>query len=221
MPATPTTEASAPTTEAGLTGAGFDVGLLAPSPGLLATLFLGQERGTEFATDDVNGGGGVLDGPLTVTNSVAEPGAEPTANVQAAVEAGAQALIGPAGSSDIIEVRDEVASLGSTACSASASVPVGHARSGSALARPHRAARRRHARPISPPASSTDATRSPLAPPGRWRSSPAADSYGQSVGNSLAAILQSAGLQPSVVGYNPRRVRSPAPPRRSLRCNPT
>ena len=47
--ATPTTEEeSAPTTEAGLTGEGLDLALLAPSPGLLATLFQGQQRGADF-----------------------------------------------------------------------------------------------------------------------------------------------------------------------------
>ena len=85
--ATPTTEeASAPTTEAGLTGEGLDLALLAPSPGLLATLFQGQVRGADFAVEDVNDGGGVLDGPLSVSTSAAEPGAEPAENVDAAVD---------------------------------------------------------------------------------------------------------------------------------------
>jgi branched-chain amino acid transport system substrate-binding protein len=203
--ATPTTEASAPTTEEGLTGPAFDVGLLAPSPGLLATLFLGQERGTEFATDDINSGGGVLEGPLTVTKSVAEPGAEPAANVQAAVEAGAQALIGPAGSSGIIEVRDEVAALGSTACSASASVP-----SATLGQDPLSLVRTVLPDDVTSTYLATRIIerRDEVAPGAAWKVAivARADSYGQSVGNSLATILQSAGLQPSVVDYNPRRV---------------
>ena len=202
---TEATEASAPTTEAGLTGEGLQLGLLAPPPGLLATLFLGQERGSGFAADDVNAGGGVLEGPLTITNSVAEPGAEPNANVQAAVEAGAQALIGPPGSTDIIEVRDEIAALGSTACSASASVP------GATLGQDPLAL----VRTVLPDdvtstylATNIIARRDEVAPGAAWKVAIVArsDAYGQSIGNSLAAILQSAGLQPSVVGYNPRRV---------------
>ncbi len=200
-----TTEASAPTTEAGLTGDGLDVGLLAPSPGLLATLFLGQDRGSGFAVDDVNSGGGVLDGPLTITRSVAEPGAEPTANAQAAVDAGAQALIGPAGSADIVAVRDEIASLGSTACSASASLP------GATLGQDPLAL----VRTVLPDDVTTTylagriiSRRDEVAPGAAWKVAIVArsDAYGQSISNGLAAILQAAGLQPSVVGYNPRRV---------------
>jgi branched-chain amino acid transport system substrate-binding protein len=203
--ATPTTEESAPTTEAGLTGEGLDVGLLAPSPGLLATLFRGQERGTGFATDDINDGGGVLEGPLSITTSPAEPGAEPTANAQAAIEAGAQALIGPPGSADIIEVRDEIESLGSTACSASASLP------GATLGQETLSL----VRTVLPDdvtstylAGQIIARRDETAPGVAWKVAIVArsDAYGQSIGNSLAAILQSAGLEPSVVGYNPRRV---------------
>jgi hypothetical protein len=53
-----TTEASPETTEEGLTGEGLDLALLAPSPGLLATLFQGQQRGADFAVEDVDAGGG-------------------------------------------------------------------------------------------------------------------------------------------------------------------
>jgi ABC-type branched-subunit amino acid transport system substrate-binding protein len=118
-----TTEAPPETTEAALSGEGLEIGLLAPSPGLLAGLFQGQERGSAFAAADVDEAGGVLEGPLTITNYPAEPGAAPTENVQAAVDGGAQALIGPAGSDQAEAVRDEVASLGSIACSASATLP--------------------------------------------------------------------------------------------------
>jgi branched-chain amino acid transport system substrate-binding protein len=200
-----TTEASPETTEEGLTGEGLDLALLAPSPGLLATLFQGQQRGADFAVEDVDAGGGVLEGPLTITTSTAEPGAEPTANAQAAIDAGAQALIGPPGSSDIIEVRDEIASLGSTACSASASLP------GATLGQESLSL----VRTVLPDdvtstylATAIIERRDETAPGAAWKVAIVArnDAYGQSIGNSLAAILQSAGLQPSVVGYNPRRV---------------
>ena len=43
-------------------------------------------------------------------------------------------------------------------------------------------------------------------PHGRWPSSPVATTTASRSSNTLAAILQSAGLAPSVVDYNPRRV---------------
>ena len=50
--------------------------------------------------------------------------------------------------------------------------------------------------------------RDEVAPGAAWKVAIVArsDAYGRSISNSLAAILQTAGLQPSVVGYNPRRV---------------
>ena len=118
-----TTEGSPPTTEAGLDGEGLELGLLAPPAGLLASLYVGQERGAALAVEDVNDGGGVLGGALVATTYRAEPGSEPTDVVDLAVDAGAQALVGPAGSSDALEVREQVAALESSTCSASASVP--------------------------------------------------------------------------------------------------
>lgn len=201
-----TTESSPETTEDGLTGEGLDLALLAPSPGLLATLFQGQQRSADFAVEDVNGGGGVLDGPLAISTSVAEAGAEPAANVTAAVDGGAQALIGPVGSSGGIEVRDAVVALDSTICSASATVP------GLTLGQDPLALFR-----TAVPDDVTAAylagqiinRRDEVAPEAAWKVAIVArgDAYGQSVGNTLAAVLQSAGLAPTVVDYNPRRVQ--------------
>ena len=201
-----TTEATPETTEAGLTGEGLDVGLLAPSSGLLATLFQGQQRGADFAVEDVNDGGGVLEGPLTITTSVAEAGAEPAANVTAAVDGGAQALIGPAGSSGGREVRDEVVALDSTICSASATVP-------SLTLGQDPLALFRTAVPDDVTATylagQIISRRDETAPEAPWKVAIVArgDAYGQSIGNTMAAVLQSAGLVPSVVDYNPRRVQ--------------
>jgi ABC-type branched-subunit amino acid transport system substrate-binding protein/peptidoglycan hydrolase-like protein with peptidoglycan-binding domain len=200
-----TTEPSPETTEEGLTGEGLDLGLLAPSPGLLATLFQGQQRGADFAVEDVNAGGGVLDGPLAISTSVAEAGAEPEANVIAAVDGGAQALIGPAGSSGGVQVRDEVVALDSTICSASATVP-------SLTLGQDPLALFRTAVPDDVTAAylagQIITRRDEVAPGAAWKVAIVArgDAYGQSVGNTLAAVLQSAGLVPTVVDYNPRRV---------------
>jgi branched-chain amino acid transport system substrate-binding protein len=201
-----TTEASPETTEEGLTGEGLDLALLAPSPGLLATLFQGQQRGADFAVEDVNDGGGVLDGPLAISTSVAEAGAEPADNVTAAVDGGAQALIGPAGSSGGVQVRDEVVALESTICSASATVP-------SLTLGQDPLALFRTAVPDDVTAAylagEIITRRDEVAPEAAWKVAIVArgDAYGQSVGNTLAAVLQSAGLVPTVVDYNPRRVQ--------------
>ena len=125
----PTTDASTPTdatttTEAPtLDGEGLELGVLAPGPGLLATLFQGQTRGIDAAAQDIADGGGVLGGLLNVVATPAPLGGSETDVVQTALDAGAQVLVGPAGSNVAAEVRDEVQSAGSIICSASASVP--------------------------------------------------------------------------------------------------
>jgi branched-chain amino acid transport system substrate-binding protein len=200
-----TTEAAPETTEAVLQGEGLEIGLLTPSAGLLASTTQGQERGVAFAAADVDEAGGVLEGPLTVTNYPAEPGAEPTANVQAAVDGGAQALIGPAGSDIAEAVRDEVASLGSIACSPSATLP--------------RITRDQETMSLFRTAlpdditttyltSAIEARRDAAAPGAAWNVVIVArtDEYGLSISNGLAATLEASGMAPTVVGYNARRV---------------
>lgn len=200
-----TTEATPATTEAGLDGEGLEIGLLTPSAGLLASTTQGQERGVALAAADVDEAGGVLEGPLTVTNYPAEPGAEPTANVQAAVDGGAQALIGPAGSDIAETVRDEVSSLDSIACSASATLP--------------RITRDQETMSLFRTAlpdditttyltSAIEARRDAVAPDAAWNVAIVArtDEYGLSISNGLAATLEASGMVPTVIGYNARRV---------------
>jgi branched-chain amino acid transport system substrate-binding protein len=204
-PSPETTQAAPETTEAGLTGEGLDLGLLAPSPGLLAGLFQGQARGTALAATDVDEAGGVLEGPLTITSYAAEPGAEPVENVRAAVDGGAQGLIGPAGSDAAQAVRDEVASLGSIACSASATLP--------------RITLEQEAMSLFRTALPDDITTTYLtsaitarrdaeAPGAAWNVAIVGrtDEYGLSISNGLASTLQASGLVPTVIGYNARRV---------------
>jgi branched-chain amino acid transport system substrate-binding protein len=204
-PAPETTEPAPETTEAGLTGEGLDVGLLAPSPGLLAGLFQGQARGAALAATDVDEAGGVLEGPLTITSYPAEPGAEAVENVRAAVDGGAQSLIGPAGSDAAEAVRNEVASLGSIACSASATLPrITLEQDTMSLFR------------TSLPdditttylTSAITARRDAEAPGAAWNVVIVGrtDEYGLSISNGLASTLQASGLVPTVIGYNARRV---------------
>ena len=89
-----TDTAAAVPVDTGLTGEGLAVGALAPSPGLLTTLFQGQERGIDFAVEDIADGGGVLDGPLDATTTAAPLDGSEADLVPTAVDDGAQALIG-------------------------------------------------------------------------------------------------------------------------------
>jgi branched-chain amino acid transport system substrate-binding protein len=199
------TEPTPETTDGGLTGEGLALGLLGPAPGLLFTLFDGQQRGADFAMEDVDAGGGVLDGPLAITTTNAEPGAEPTAAAAAAIDGGAQALIGPPGSTGGIEVRDEVAELGSTICSATATAPT-------LTLGQDPLTLFRTAVPdditASYLASQIISRRDEAAPGAAWKVAIVArsDDYGLAVGNTIAAVLNSAGLAPSVIDYNARQV---------------
>jgi branched-chain amino acid transport system substrate-binding protein len=204
---TPTSTEPSPETTAddGLTGDGLELGLLAPSPGLLATRCPGQERGAAFAADDVDAAGGVLEGPLNLTAKPAELGGEATDNVRAAVDGGAQALIGPAGSTDADLVRDEVASLGTIACSASATLPsITRDQTSMSLFRT--------ALPdditTTYLTAAINARRDEAAPGSAWKVAIVGrtDDYGLSISNGLAATLEASGMVPSVVNYNARRV---------------
>jgi branched-chain amino acid transport system substrate-binding protein len=187
-------------------GEGLELGLMAPSPGLLASLFAGQERGVALAVEDVDDGGGVLDGPLVATTYRAEAGSEPTAVVQTAVDGGAGALLGPAGSSNAVEVRDAIAAAGSTTCTASATVP-------SITRDQEELVLVRTALPDDVTATylanEIIARRDADEPGAVWNVAivARADDYGLSIGGTVAAIVQAAGLQPSVIGYNPQRVQ--------------
>jgi branched-chain amino acid transport system substrate-binding protein len=199
------TDAPVATEVPALSGDGLELGLLAPAPGLLSTVFLGQVRGVDAAALDIADGGGVLDGPLTVTTTRA-PLAESEADVvQDALDAGAQVLIGPTGATGADRVRAVVADAGAIACSASVSTPA-------LTAGQDRFGLFRTALPadvlVSYLADEIIARRDAEAPDADWSVAIVArsDEYGQSVGNTLAASLEARGLTPSVVPYNPFRV---------------
>jgi branched-chain amino acid transport system substrate-binding protein len=132
-------------------------------------------------------------------------GGEPTDNVIAAIDAGAQALIGPVGSDDAVAVRDEVAARGSITCSASATLP--------------RITLEQESLSFFRTALPDDITTTYLtsiinerrdseAPGEPWNVTIVGrtDEYGLSISNGLAATLEASGLVPTVIGYNPRRV---------------
>lgn len=193
------------TTTVGLEGEGLAVGVLAPSPGLLATLFQAQTRGIGFATDDIAGGGGVLGGPLN-TNQIDTPlGSSELSIASDAMDAGARVLIGPAGSASAAELLPELQRLNTVSCTASATLPgLTYGQEQPALFRT--------AVPddvmIAYLAEKIIERRDETAPGAAWKVAIVArsDEYGLSVGNGLAVVLQAAGLAPAVVGYNSRRV---------------
>lgn len=203
--ATTTEAAEETTTTAGLDGEGLAVGVLAPSPGLLATLFQAQTRGIAAAAADIAQGGGVLGGPLN-TNQIDTPlGSTELAIAGEAVDAGARVLIGPAGSTSALDLLPELQRLNTVTCTASATLPgLTYGQEQPALFRT--------AVPddvfVAYLASKIVERRDELAPGSAWKVAIVArsDDYGLSVGNGLAAVLEAAGLAPAVVGYNSRRV---------------
>jgi len=184
---------------------GLDVGLIAPSPGLLSTVFQATQRGVELAADDVADGGGVLGGPLTVGVTEAPLDGTEADVVPAAVDDGAKALIGPTGSTDALAYRDAVAAAESISCSPTASVPgITDGQETFGLFRT--------ALPddvvVSYLADVIEVRRDAEAAGVAWNVAIVArsDDYGLSVGNGLAAALQARGFTPTVVDYAPRRV---------------
>lgn len=202
----PTGTDSPDTTEAELTGEGMEIGVIAPSPGLLSTLFQGQTRGIGFAADDIAAGGGVLEGPIEVLTSDTPLDSTEADVVPTAVESGAQALIGPTGSSGADTYREAVTEAGTISCSASATVP-------GITAGQESFGLFRTALPddvlVSYLADTIEARRDAEAPGAAWNVAIVArsDDYGLAIGNGLAYSLQVRGLQPSIVDYNPRRVQ--------------
>ncbi len=200
-----TAEAAAATTEPALTGDGLAVGVLAPSPGLLATLFQAQRRGIDAAQADIAAGGGVLGGPLDVAQTDTPLGSTEADIAADVVDDGARVLIGPAGSDAASLLLPELQRLGAVSCSASATVP------GLTYAQEQPVLFRTAVPDDVLTAYLTQqivARRDAEAPGAAWRVAIVArsDAYGLSVGNGLAALLQAAGFAPSVVGYNARRV---------------
>ena len=200
-PAATDSEETTPAATGGLT-----VGVLVPPPGLLETLFEGQLRGINDAAADIEAGGGVLGGALTINQIPTPLGASAAETIQAAVDGGARVLIGPSGSADAQAAIPELARLSTLACTASATLPnltVGDTTQ--SLFRTvvsddiltawlsERITERRD----------TDFPGQALKVAIVARS----DDYGLSVGNGLAASLQATGFVPVVIGYNPSLVQ--------------
>ena len=199
-------DTSAPDTSAPeLTGEGLAVSVLSPAPGLLANLFPAQQRGIALAADDIAAAGGVLEGPLAVTDVPTELGRTEAQNVRGAVQDGARALIGPAGSSSAALVRPELSRNDTVGCSASATLPgLTAGQEETFLFRTaisdevtiayiaERLGERQEAAETDDP----------------WNVAVVArlDDYGIAVGAGLANSLIARGMDAELVGYHPRRV---------------
>jgi uncharacterized surface protein with fasciclin (FAS1) repeats/ABC-type branched-subunit amino acid transport system substrate-binding protein len=197
-------ESAAPD-DTGLTGDGLELALIAPSPGLLATTFAAQQRGLDFAADDIAAGGGVLDGALDVSTIETPLGSTQAEVVADAPEGGARVLVGPTGSSGAADYRAAVAASGAISCSATASVPGITADQDSfGLFRTAMS----DDIVVSHLANTIVERRDADAPGSPWKVAIVArsDDYGLAVGNGLALSLQARGLTPTVIDYNPRRV---------------
>ncbi len=196
---------SASPDDTGLTGDGLALALIAPSPGLLATTFEAQQRGLDFAADDISSGGGVLDGPLEVSTFETPLGSTQTDVVPEALDAGAGVLVGPTGSSGATDYRAAVAAADSISCSATASVPgITADQESFGLFRTAMS----DDIVVSHLANTIIDRRDAEAPDAAWNVAIVArsDDYGLAVGNGLALSLEARGLSPSVIDYNPRRV---------------
>jgi hypothetical protein len=207
--ATADTSSEAETTDADaaddLDGDGLSLGVIAPSPGLLSTVFRATERGVELAADDIASSGGVLDGPLAIERTVAPLDGNEAEVVPAAVDGGADALIGPTGSTDALAYLDAVTASRSISCSATASAPgLTDSQESFGLFRtalPDEVV-------VSYLADVIEARRDADAEGAASRVAIVArsDDYGLSVGNGLAATLEALGFEPTVVDYAARRV---------------
>ena len=98
----------------------FTFGLLGPGVGLLNDLMIGQERGLTLAIEDINAGGGVLGGTVTSVRVDESTDRPIDAVVDELVAQGANAILGPAGSSSAVQLVPVVTERHLLACAASA-----------------------------------------------------------------------------------------------------
>ena len=205
-PTTPAvTPAPTPTTTAAPAAAPkFRFGFVAPGAPLLIDLAYAQENALSLAVDDINAGGGVLGAPVkAITTDDRTAGSVPQA-VDDLVDGGANAILGPVGSTDALAAIPAVAGRKSLACSGSATLTDLNTSAPQAT----------FFRTALPDQHTVDfvaqqilATRDATAPGGPWKVAIVArgDDYGTSVSTGLASILTSQGVETSVVTYLPEQ----------------
>ncbi len=181
------------------------IGFLNPPAGLLDELALAQTTGLSLAEEDINGGGGAI---RVVT--VAEAVDDPTATVDAVVDAGITMLVGPVSSSSAASLRDGLAAADVVTCSASATADSLTVAQEGDEAPPGRFVRTAlpDTNTVSFVADHLAERRAQVPADQPWSVAVVArgDDYGMSVGGGLISALAARGIDATLVDYNPRTV---------------
>ena len=156
----------------------FTFGFVAPSAPLLLDLAYAQENALSLAVADINDGGGVLGAPVKATTTDDQVAGSVANAVTDLVKGGANAVLGPVGSTDAQAAIPAVAGAGSLACSASATVSDLNSNPPVGRLLPDRPPRLRDRRVRGRQRSWPSATPSLPASRGRWSSSPGATTTG-------------------------------------------
>ena len=203
----PTTAASsapatsaAPATTAAPRPIGFTVAFVEPAAGLLGDLSVAQRRGVEDAVADLNAAGGVLGGNVAITTVTERANGDAAAAVTDAKGAGANAIVGPVGSSSALAMLPALDSANLVGCSASATSPAlagvdpNHRFFRTALSDDHLVAvvADAVAKRLTAGATVTVVARN--------------DQYGAGVGGGLANSLTAQGMKASLVSYDASNV---------------
>jgi branched-chain amino acid transport system substrate-binding protein len=182
----------------------FNFGFIAPGAPLLLDLAYAQENALSLAIADINAGGGVLGAPVAAATMDDRTAGSVANAVTALVKGGANALLGPVGSTDAQTAIPVIAGAGSLTCSASATLT-------DLNTSPPVAAFYRTALPDSETvefvARQVEAKRDAVAAGQPWKVTIVArgDDYGTSVSSGLSALLASQGITTSVVTYHPEQ----------------
>ncbi|MFT3855815.1 MAG: peptidoglycan-binding protein [Ilumatobacteraceae bacterium] len=177
-------------------------GFIASNQPLLWDIGFAQQNALALAVEDINAGGGVLGAPVDATTAGSGTGDTVTGAVTKLVADGADALLGPIGSTDAIAAIPAIAGAHSLACSASATLP-------DLNPSPPQAQLYRTALPDQ---YTTDQVvqqvleqRNRVGADAPWKVAIVArgDDYGYSVGGGVAALLQAQGIETTVINYLP------------------
>ena len=176
-----------------------------PPAGLLDELAQAQTTGMSLAAEDINGGGGAV---RVVT--VAEAIDDPTATVDAVVDAGITMLVGPVSSSSAASLRDGLAAADVVTCSASATADSLTVAQEGDETPPGRFVRTAlpDTNTVSFVADHLAERRAQVPADQPWSVAVVArsDDYGMSVGGGLISALAARGIDATLVDYNPRTV---------------
>lgn len=118
-----TTEAPTTTGAPPVAATAFTLAYVEPAAGLLGDLATAQRRGMEDALNDMNAAGGVLGGSVAMTTITEPRSGDVGRTVTDAVSAGANAIVGPAGSTSATAMIPALEAAGMVACSGSATAP--------------------------------------------------------------------------------------------------